>query len=75
MAKRQSDPFLLNGETLNSLYILEFRLYQDRIHQIKIFVNGSLSYTQDTNITLTYTITVHIYQNEMRWMGLKDKRV
>lgn len=68
-------PFSLNEETLNSLYILEFRLYQDRIHQIKIFVNGPLFYTQDTNIILTYTIIVHIYQNEMRWMGLKDKHV
>lgn len=57
---------LLNGKTLNSLYILEFRLYHNRIHQTELCVNGPLSYTQDTNTIFTYTITVYIYQNEMR---------
>ena len=28
--------FLLNGEALNSLYVLEFRLCQNRTHQIEI---------------------------------------
>lgn len=31
VAKRHSSPFLLNGKTLNSLYILEFRSHQNGI--------------------------------------------
>lgn len=57
---------LSNGKTLNSLYILDFRFYHNRIHQTELYMNGPLSYTQDTNTILTYTITLYIYQNEMR---------
>lgn len=58
--------FSLNDKTLNSPYILDFKLYQYRIHQIEISVWMSPYLTHRTQIPHSHTQLVYTF-TKMRW--------